>query len=588
MSISKELTEALDRLEHAAMGYAQDQNMHTSRRLTEAREAVMLKIHPSALITSKQDLEQVELYRLQLAGIMSAAIGYWNEGDRIQPDYDTVALRDVAKLYDKYVEAVQSKDGAYEERNRLVALLCSLLPAVRCKTAIEGWSEDWHGCVYLTLPNGQQASWHYHDSQAELFAHVPEGEATWDGHTTPEKYQRIAACCAEPKGQLTQDDIIELARRFDVYLGSPEDKLLAYSWHLLSLHLELAATQGEAVAVHIVATGMVHEGQETYTRHEGSPPPLCDFETLYTATQPAAGVERSVWKVRYYGSPPDKGYNIFAFKSEVSTHGDFIANVGEDGDAAEAICAARNNAEPVCVDADWLARREQASYEAGRASVAQPEPQGERADLSGCACRWDKDDNRVHTCERHQGWLDVVHEWAERAKAAEREVEGLKISCRRHASHAASAEQEAREARAALLAAPQADELRAKGWVRFDCPVCGSDGAVAERPQADELMAQLDELREAIATLQADQQKLRRIEAAIKIKGGNEHYPTEWAYLQACKLIDAQKEAIAKKDAALDACVEALLDHRKPLSKRTMQEEQKADAAITQAQEALK
>lgn len=38
----------------------------------------------------------------------------------------------------------------------------------------------------------------------------------------------------------------------------------------------------------------------------------------------------------------------------------------------------------------------------------------------GCACRWDAEDNRIATCERHQGWLDVVHEWAERAKSAEK------------------------------------------------------------------------------------------------------------------------------------------------------------------------
>lgn len=37
----------------------------------------------------------------------------------------------------------------------------------------------------------------------------------------------------------------------------------------------------------------------------------------------------------------------------------------------------------------------------------------------GCACRWDVDDNRIATCTRHQGWLDVVQEWADRAKDAE-------------------------------------------------------------------------------------------------------------------------------------------------------------------------
>ena len=89
-----------------------------------------------------------------------------------------------------------SKDAAYEERNRVVALLAAVFPSVRARTAIEGWSEDWHGCIYITLPTGQ-ASWHYHDSHAHLFAHVPEGAAIWDGHTTLEKYERVAATCAE-------------------------------------------------------------------------------------------------------------------------------------------------------------------------------------------------------------------------------------------------------------------------------------------------------------------------------------------------------------------------------------------------------
>ena len=39
--------------------------------------------------------------------------------------------------------------------------------------------------------------------------------------------------------------------------------------------------------VYLVATGQGHEGRETYTRHEGAPPPLCDSERLFT-TPPAA------------------------------------------------------------------------------------------------------------------------------------------------------------------------------------------------------------------------------------------------------------------------------------------------------------
>lgn len=84
----------------------------------------------------------------------------------------------------------EKKDKAYEERNRLVALLAVIYPSVRTKTSIEGWSDDWHSCVYIQLPFGQ-VSWHYHDSQSHLFSEIPEGEVEWDGHTTEEKYQKI-------------------------------------------------------------------------------------------------------------------------------------------------------------------------------------------------------------------------------------------------------------------------------------------------------------------------------------------------------------------------------------------------------------
>ena len=47
-------------------------------------------------------LQDIEQYRMQMAGISTAAIGYWKEGYDIHPDYDTVALRDVARLYAKY------------------------------------------------------------------------------------------------------------------------------------------------------------------------------------------------------------------------------------------------------------------------------------------------------------------------------------------------------------------------------------------------------------------------------------------------------------------------------------------------------
>lgn len=88
------------------------------------------------------------------------------------------------------------KDGAYLERNQVVAALAKCFPSGTARTAIEGWSEDWHGCVYIDLPTGQ-VSWHFNDSHAHLFADLPPYAGSWDGHDTPEKYRRLAAMSRE-------------------------------------------------------------------------------------------------------------------------------------------------------------------------------------------------------------------------------------------------------------------------------------------------------------------------------------------------------------------------------------------------------
>lgn len=85
----------------------------------------------------------------------------------------------------------RSKVGlAYWERNRLVALLSRLYPSGRSVTAIEGWDDEWHNCIYIDTPRGQ-LSWHIHDDEMVQFSSLPEYTGKWDGHTTDEKYRRI-------------------------------------------------------------------------------------------------------------------------------------------------------------------------------------------------------------------------------------------------------------------------------------------------------------------------------------------------------------------------------------------------------------
>ena len=107
-------------------------------------------------------------------------------------DLDAILAHDHRDFLIKLVsEITLEKDNAYLERNKLVSALSKLFHSGKKKTNIEGWSADWHGCVYIDLPTGQ-VSWHYHDSQEYLFSHLSEYNSEWDGHSTEIKYERLA------------------------------------------------------------------------------------------------------------------------------------------------------------------------------------------------------------------------------------------------------------------------------------------------------------------------------------------------------------------------------------------------------------
>lgn len=120
---------------------------------------------------------------------------------RTSNDRAAVLLGELRKaftpLVQEYIELKEQKDGAYEERNRCVALVARMLlllggQVAVTKTEIEGWSPEWHNCVYMWLPTGQ-VSWHFHDKHSPLFEGLPRAIAKWDGHDTPKKYARVDA-----------------------------------------------------------------------------------------------------------------------------------------------------------------------------------------------------------------------------------------------------------------------------------------------------------------------------------------------------------------------------------------------------------
>lgn len=114
----------------------------------------------------------------------------------------------IVNMVERAVEGMKiRKDEAYEERNKLVALLASMFPSGRKKTDIPGWADDWHGCVFIDFPWGQ-ASWHYHDSQAWMFDHLPPYLGEWDGHLTSEKYDAIMKQATNPQA-MSADKVVE-------------------------------------------------------------------------------------------------------------------------------------------------------------------------------------------------------------------------------------------------------------------------------------------------------------------------------------------------------------------------------------------
>ena len=75
--------------------------------MLQEQVAATNKVIDSTSITetvTPEYLQNIELYRLQIAGISTASLGYWKKGDSIHPNYITPALHDVASLYSKYEE----------------------------------------------------------------------------------------------------------------------------------------------------------------------------------------------------------------------------------------------------------------------------------------------------------------------------------------------------------------------------------------------------------------------------------------------------------------------------------------------------
>lgn len=98
------------------------------------------------------------------------------------------------------IEARESKDNAYWERNQLVGVLSRLYPShlARHPETDKEWEDDWRNIVCIHTPVGQ-ATWHLHDSDMPMFKHLKLDKDHWDGHSTEEKYDRLSRLKASLK-----------------------------------------------------------------------------------------------------------------------------------------------------------------------------------------------------------------------------------------------------------------------------------------------------------------------------------------------------------------------------------------------------
>ena len=106
-------------------------------------------------------------------------------------------IGEIATLNNQLSMQTAAKNNAYSERNKLVAALTKIFEfdsSIEDHEMVEGqeWDDEWRKVVYINLPSGQ-VSWHIHASEEPMFAHLQSKGTKWDGHTTEEKYERVAA-----------------------------------------------------------------------------------------------------------------------------------------------------------------------------------------------------------------------------------------------------------------------------------------------------------------------------------------------------------------------------------------------------------
>lgn len=137
----------------------------------------------------------------------------------------------------------------YTERARMVASLAGLAMFLGESVGLgehdpadTNWDPEWRTIVFIDLPDGNggvlQASWHISDSDRHLVQHLPTYEGTWDGHTTSQKYEKMAAAADPTAWEIVLGRTIKRKEGDQPTAGTVRQE----AWHLLldAMALEVA------------------------------------------------------------------------------------------------------------------------------------------------------------------------------------------------------------------------------------------------------------------------------------------------------------------------------------------------------------
>lgn len=115
-----------------------------------------------------------------------------------------VTAEDAMKaINEKAGEIKAQMDRVYNERNRCAIAFAKMARALGWVVGLAehdpndtSWDPEWRTILFVEAPLASRAhgqlSWHLHVSELELVAGLPRYDKPWDGHTTEDKYARLA------------------------------------------------------------------------------------------------------------------------------------------------------------------------------------------------------------------------------------------------------------------------------------------------------------------------------------------------------------------------------------------------------------